>query len=166
MRPGIQMILENICRYVRDARILVSDGSIEHAALLAMVAAEELGKASLLYQTLLNGKPKVDLKLFRGREAHKRKMERARQLLGDFAILQSSVFGRARLPFIIGAPDVEASSELRMDCAYVDFRENDWKFGALFPKEHLESLLTKLEEQASLIRSGLSTHGSQDRTSP
>jgi AbiV family abortive infection protein len=151
MLDGLRMILSNVSRYVRDTRALLKDNSIEHATLLAMYAAEELAKASLLYQTLERGKPAVDLQLFRGKQAHERKMDEARRLLGDSVLLQSSVYGRARFPFILGAADVEATPELRMDCTFVDFREGKWKFGALFAAEHLDRLLVDLETQTSLI---------------
>jgi AbiV family abortive infection protein len=145
------MILNNVSRYVRDTRLLLKDNSFEHATLLAMYAAEELGKASLLHQSLERGQPTVDLQLFRGKQAHERKMDEARRLLGDSVLLQSSVFGRARFPFVLGAPDVEATPELRMDCTFVDFREGKWEFGALFVAEHLDRLLVDLETQTSLI---------------
>jgi len=159
MRQGIEMILMNISRYVRDVKLLFMDGSIEHATLLALYAAEELGKASLLFQTLQTGTPSVDLKLFRRKKAHEIKMKEACKLLGDSVILQSCKFGKARFPFILGAPDVEASPNLREDCTYVDFREGKWRFGASFPKEHLVSLFTELEKQSSLIHSRLSPTG-------
>lgn len=161
MQQGIEMILMNVLRYVQDIKLLYMQGSIEHATLLAEYAAEELGKASLLFQTLQMGNPSVDLRLFRGWEAHELKMQEARKLLGDWVILQSSVIGRARLPFILEAPDVEASPELRMDCTYVDFREGGWKFGASFVKDHLVTLFTELEKQALLIGSRLSPTASK-----
>lgn len=146
------MILDNVSRYVRDARLLLNDSSVEHATLLAMYAAEELGKASLLCQSLEKSKPAVNLRLFQGSRAHKVKMDEARRLVGDSVLLQSSVFGRARLPFILGAPEVEATPELRMDCTFVDFREGNWKFGAPFATEHLDTFLGDLETRASSIR--------------
>jgi AbiV family abortive infection protein len=151
MVEGIRMILNNVSRYISDTRLLLSDKSVEHAALLAMFAAEELGKASLLCETLKKGEPAVDLGLFRGKDAHERKMDEARRLLGDNALLQSSRFGFARFPFILGAPDVEASSDLRMDCTFVDFKEGEWTFGALFAEEHLDPLLNVLQNQCSSI---------------
>jgi AbiV family abortive infection protein len=155
MRQGIEMILRNVLQYVQDVKLLYMQGSFEHATLLAEYAAEELGKASLLFQTLQTESPSVDQRLFRGWEAHELKMKEARRLLGDSVILQSSVFGRAKLPFILGAPEVEASPELRMDCTYVDFREGEWKFGASFVKDHLVAFFTELEKQTSLIGSRL-----------
>jgi AbiV family abortive infection protein len=151
MLEGLRTILNNVSRYVRDTRLLLKDNSIEHATLLAMYAAEELGKASLLHQSSEKDQPSVDLQLFRGKQAHERKMDEARRLLGDSVLLQSSVLGRARFPFVLGAPDVEATPELRMDCTFVDFREGKWKFGALFAAEHLDRLLVDLETQTSLI---------------
>lgn len=145
------MILDNVSRYVRDARLLLNDSSVEHATLLAMYAAEELGKASLLCQSLEKGQPAVDLQLFRGSRAHEMKMDEARRLVGDSVLLQSSIVGRARIPFILGAPEVEATPELRMDCTFVDFREGKWKFGALFAKEHLDTFLGDVEARTSSI---------------
>jgi len=159
MQQGIEMILMNLLRYVQDAKLLYMDGSIEHATLLAEYAAEELGKASLLCQTLQTGSPSVDLRLFSGKKAHETKMEEARRLLGNNVILQSSTVGRARVPHIVGAPDVETSPKLRMDCTYVDFREGEWKFGASFLKEHLVNLLTELNNQSLLIYGWLSATG-------
>ena len=69
LRQGVMMILDNTSRYVKDARLLVSDGS--------MYAAEELGKASLLCQALQGGRPSVDSELFHGKDAHRRKIDRA-----------------------------------------------------------------------------------------
>jgi len=80
-----------------------------------------------------------------------------RDLVGDYMILQSSALGKARLPFIVEAPDVEASPETREDCTYVDFREGDWKFGVTFVGDHLESLLQKIDEQCSVIHKGLTS---------
>lgn len=145
------MILKNVSRYVRDSRLLLKDNSVEHATLMALYAAEELGKASLLYQTQEKGELVVDSALFRGKQAHQKKMKEARRLLGDSALLQSSILGRARLPFILGAPEVEANPELRMDCTFVDFREGSWRFGATFAAEHLDRLLVDIETQTASI---------------
>jgi AbiV family abortive infection protein len=155
MSEGIRMILKNVSRYVRDARLLLKDNSVEHATLLALYAAEELGKASLLYRTQEKGELVVDSALFRGKQAHEKKMNEARRLLGDSVLLQSSIFGRARLPFILGAPEVKATPELRMDCTFVDFREGKWRFGALFVAEHLNRLLLDIDTQTSSIRESL-----------
>jgi AbiV family abortive infection protein len=151
MSEGIRMILKNLSRYVRDSRLLLEDNSVEHATLMALYAAEELGKASLLYQTQAKGELVVDSALFRGRQAHEKKMDEARHLLGDSALLQSSIFDRARFPFILGAPEVEATPGLRMDCTFVDLREGNWRFGALFVADHLDRLLVDLETQTSSI---------------
>jgi hypothetical protein len=51
-----------------------------------------------------------------------------------------------------GAPEVEATPELRMDCTFVDFREGNWKFGALFAKEHLDTFLGDVEARTASIR--------------
>ncbi len=155
-RHGIRLILDNVSQYVKDARLLVSDSSVAHATVLTLYASEELGKASLLFQAKENRKFVVDSRLFRSKNAHRLKMEEARHLLGDSVILQSSVIGRARVPFILGAPDVEASPNLRMDCTYVDFRDEKWVFGASFPVEHLANLLNRLEEEASRLRTKIS----------
>jgi len=53
--------------------------------------------------------------------------------------------------FILGDPEVEATPELRMDCAFVDFREGRLRFGELFAASHLDRLLSDLESQAALI---------------
>jgi AbiV family abortive infection protein len=156
MRQGIRIILSNITKYVEDARLLIRHDSMSHAAVLSLYASEELGKASLLHETLENHKPIVDLKLFRGKEAHILKMAAAKRLLGDSIILQSSIVGRARVPFILGAPDVEASPSLRMDCTYVDFRDGKWTFGSPFLVEHLGGLLDRLEKEAAMLGNKLS----------
>jgi AbiV family abortive infection protein len=159
MRQGIRIILSNITKYVEDARLLIQHDSMSHAAVLSLYASEELGKAILLHETLESHKPNVDLKLFRGKEAHDRKMAAAKRLLGDSIILQSSVAGRARVPFILGAPDVEASPSLRMDCTYVDFRDGKWSFGSPFLVEHLDGLLNRLEKETATLANKLSKQG-------
>ncbi len=109
MRNGIRLILDNVSQYVKDARLLVSESSVAHATVLTLYASEELGEASLLFQAKENRKFVVESRLFRGKNAHHVKMGEARPLLGDSVVLQSSMIGRARIPFILGAPDVEAS---------------------------------------------------------
>jgi AbiV family abortive infection protein len=155
MREGIHLILQNIRNYLKDARVLVSSGSVEHATLLTIYGAEELGKASLLFQTVQASKPEVDMRLFRGQNAHETKMTEARRLLGSLLLLQSSILGRARFPFILGAKEVEASPGLRMDCTFVDFRDDKWVFGATFLRDHLQELLFEIEKQCDVLETKL-----------
>jgi len=154
---GIEKLLSNAYRYIKDSKLLLKDGSIEHAVVCAIFAAEELAKASMLSKQLEEheGDPFIQVTGFR---SHPYKLQEAKRLLGDALIIESSRVGIMRIPFRIGANDVEVSHPIRLLCAFVDFENGEWKFGTDYNQYKLElDLLKGIEEKLNslAVRHGL-----------
>ncbi len=146
---GIQKCLSNTKRYVEDSRLIFGSGSLEHAVVLAIFAAEELAKAGIISQRFQQqrGRKSIQVEriIFQGRDAHDYKIKEAKRILGSL-MLESSKLGVARFPFPLGRPDVEASPETRLQCAFVDWDNKDWKFGTSFHPANLTDLLEGIEK--------------------
>lgn len=147
---GIGKILTNAYRYVKDSKLLLKDGSIEHAVVCAVFAAEELAKASMLSRQLEEheGEPFIEVAGFLD---HPYKLREAKRLLGDALIIETSRIGLIRIPFRVGAPDVEVSHPIRLLCAFVDFEDGEWKFGTDYNPYMLLDLLKGIEEKLNSI---------------
>lgn len=148
---GIGKILSNAYRYVKDSKILLKDGSLEHAVVCAIFAAEELAKASMISKQLEEHQEESFIEV-RGWFSHSYKMQEAKRLLGNALIIESSRLGIARLPFRLGVDDKEASHPIRLVCAFVDFADGEWKFGTSYNQYILElDLLKEIEQKLNTI---------------
>lgn len=162
MLEGIGSCLRTSKRYVNDARLLLNNDSLENAILLGIYATEEFVKVHTLSQELEQQKGRrvvqVEAKLF---SSHDYKLKTAEEILGislpdvegSKIILESSRIDVARIPFRIGAPDVTVSPGTRLQCAYVDWNdeENQWEGGIHYNPAHLEDLLARIEKRLSEI---------------
>jgi len=155
---GIEKLLINAYRYVRDLKLLLNDGSLDYAVVCAILAAEELAKANMLSQQLEEheGEHFIEVPICEHRmswfRCHKCKLREAKRLLGNALIIESSRLGIARFPFRLGVYDVEASHPILLLCAFVDFEDGEWKFGIDYNKHMLElDLLKRIEEKLDSI---------------
>jgi len=168
---GIQKIISNAHRYVKDSKILLNCGGIEHAVVSAVFAAEELAKASALSRQLKEYQSEALIEFPECHHyaknwllCHKCKLEEAKNLLGETFIIESCRLGIARLPFRLGVEDKEASHEVRMSCQFVDWnkKEGNWEFGTEYNVYMLElDLLKAIEKNLEIIatRHGISLVG-------
>lgn len=80
LKEGTNICFDKAKRLLNDAEILLKNwGTIGHAIGLYTFALEEYGKALLLKDCLSSAKEKyaVPIRIFRGRESHKLKIEKA-----------------------------------------------------------------------------------------
>jgi len=149
---GIREVVSNAYRYIRDSRLLLKDGSVEHAVVCAIFAAEELAKASMLSKQLGEHEGESFIEVT-GFYSHASKLQEAKRLLGDALIIDSSRLGRARFPIRLGVADLEISHPIRLLCAFVDFENGEWKIGTDYNLGMLEfDLLRGIEEKLSDIK--------------
>jgi len=128
---GITMCLDNSDTYLEDATFLLDRDSLLHSLVLLEFACEEMAKAYILWDSWQAQKGceviEVDERAFRN---HPFKVRRFEQVLGEDALLlHSSALGKARIPFMLGGPDVSMSHNLRLEGAFVDFREGAFVIG-------------------------------------
>ena len=152
---GIKLCLDNAERYVKDLELLRQNRSIEHAVVMAIFACEEMAKAYILFEHFKQESDGdfvgVSKKLF---EDHEYKMKTAEKVLGINLYLDSSRLP-VRIPFRLGAPDVKASPKLRLQCAFVDFRDGSWKFGTEHNPHYFTFLLKAIQDKIDSLRSKL-----------
>jgi len=155
---GIGKILNNTSRYIKDSKVLLKDGSLEHAVVCAVFAAEELAKAGMLSKQFEEheGEPFIEMPTCDHRRSrfycHECKLQEAKKLLGDTLIIESSRLGIARLPFRLGVDDKEVTHPIRLLCAFVDFEDGEWKFGTPYNPSMLKlDLLKGIEEKLNEI---------------
>ena len=113
---GIQRMISNAHQYVKDSKILLHCGAIEHSVVSAVFGAEELGKASMLSKKLVEHHEEDEIELpacphhiHNWLRCHKCKLLEAKNLLGNSLIIESSRVDIARFPFRIGVDDKEAA---------------------------------------------------------
>jgi len=149
LQEGMNLCARNIRGYLQDVQKLLDnphDYSEWHAVMLAIFAFEELAKYYELKKakeeaaTNKVDKVEMDDRLFRN---HEYKQELARELIDkDFIRL----IDEASLPPGFRGETVEISHRLRLDCAFVDWRDDQWIHGTpLMP-----SNLRKLKESIAL----------------
>lgn len=158
---GIRKIISNACRYIQDSKILLKDGSLEHAVVSAVFAAEELAKANMLSKKLAEyeGKAFIELPecphwIHKWMLCHRCKLEEAKRLLGNALIIESCRVGIVRFPFRLGVEDKEASHDVRLTCQFVDWNKGnrEWEFGTRYNTSMLKlDLLKGIENQLRTI---------------
>ena len=149
---GLGLCAKNIRRFVEDVDILLDNSSILHATALAIFACEELAKYSELKRarTSTDGPViSVDSRLFSN---HPYKQKLAGELLPkDALVLSPAAFDAASFDSrCFQTEDVGVSPMLRLDCVFVDWKDNGWVFGSTIQinrlKQFAQSILEVLNE--------------------
>mgnify|MGYP001055837129 CR=1 FL=1 len=157
LQEGMNLCARNIKSYLQDVQLLLDpnnprDFSEWHAVMLAIFAFEELAKYNELNKAkekaAINKVDKVEMddRLF---WSHKYKQELARKLIDKESI---RLIDKASLLPDFRGETVEISHRLRLDCAFVDWRDGQWIHGTpLIPnnlrefKESIAQALLSLE---------------------
>jgi AbiV family abortive infection protein len=149
MQEGIEKCKGNIADYLKDACIIAETGRLYHAIISLEFALEEFGKIVLLKETLDNDKSdalKID-----GNEfcSHNRKVERALKILDPlqkYRVLFETVFERG--VFVAGMWEGETviGDRTRLDCAFVDFINNNWALGRNIKPAYFQDLVTLIQQ--------------------
>ena len=146
LSEGLRLLAQNIRDFVVDARQLLSKGHGYHAVALAIFAFEELGKYSELKrlgeESSRMGNSNITVKdaLFR---SHDCKQEIARQLLPvDRMILVPPLFSSMYFdPKFFATEEVRVKPNLRLECVFVDWIDDDWRHGTPHDTERLKRFL-------------------------
>jgi len=163
---GLRLCDRNIRQFVKDAHILMKESSDYHAIAFAIFAFEELAKYSELKkakESATQSTVKIDKRLLGGREAHRYKQNIARKLIPPEAmIVMPAGFDPAGFDSKgFTTEDVEISPPLRLDCLFVNWKEEEgtWDLGCpVLPdqiKKFTDAILNELEKQ-NRFKSGLS----------
>ena len=152
IQQGVELSIANSGRYVEDCKVLLQSKSLSHAVVMAIFACEEFAKAGFLLECLEKQKKEgiveVNKKIF---SSHEFKIQYARKL-GLTLIMESSRLGYARLPFKLGGEDVVASPELRLDCAFVDYKDGKWNLGTDSQMSSIQQFLYEIEEKLKHLK--------------
>jgi AbiV family abortive infection protein len=144
---GLSLLDQNIRDFIVDSKMLVSKGHGWHAIALAIFAFEELGKYEELQrlgdEARRRGEDKVRAKdaLFR---FHQHKQKNARRLISkDAMILIPRYFSETYFSSKFFQTENESVDRpnLRLECTFVDWVDNDWQHGAPHDTEQLKKFL-------------------------
>jgi AbiV family abortive infection protein len=152
---GLRICDRNIRQFVKDARILLKESSDYRAIALAIFAFEELAKYSELKkakESATESTVKIDRRLLGGPGAHSYKQNLARKLIPPEAmIVMAAAFDPAHLTKYFMAEDVKVSPILRLDCIFVNWKEEEgtWDLGCpVLPNQitnFTDAILNELE---------------------
>ena len=150
---GVDKIKGNIVSFLESAEILLKHNKLDHSAILAEFAIEELGKILMLqdeYHNTLSDPVKVPKPILR---SHRGKSDRAWQYLNrDFKMSSMGGFERSD-DGTIGFEQVTFSSHnTRLECAFVDFaNSNRWYVGRNIDPLQLQKQIDHIREKTSSI---------------
>ena len=149
IQEGIDLCKKNIADYLQDTRIIASGGKPYHAVISAEFGGEELGKISLLKETIANDTK--DLVAINGEEfcSHDKKAERAWAILDrKYQVLfDEGVWKRGIWESRIWVENTEISPETRCECAFVDFINGRWTLGRNIKGNLLQEFIAHFEEK-------------------
>jgi AbiV family abortive infection protein len=150
---GLRLIAGNIRRFVRDIDALLGSGRSDwHAIALAIFAFEELGK----YHKLKEAKQAAEGDIVTIDEAlftdHNYKQEIAKGLLPRDAL---TILPRIVVPNVDGTThvlthSVKVSPLLRLDCLFVDWKNDDWNLGSPENPDHVRKFIQAIVD--ALVR--------------
>ena len=162
MQQGIKLCKENIHVFLETAEKLVDSGNLNHAAINIEFAIEEFGKILMLKDEFAFGSNPVQLPSnFRN---HKGKSERAWKtsdsdaLEISYKMISDGGFERSdngKQGFSRAFQQViNISHFIRMECAFVDFDENEkeWFVGhSQISKNRLQNLIEHMREKVGKV---------------
>lgn len=149
MQEGIDKCKGNIVDYLKDACIIAETGRLYHAIISLEFALEEFGKILLLKETL--DKDKSNALKIDGNEFcnHNRKAEKALKILDPtqkYRVLFETVFKRGVFAADMWKGETVIGDRTRLDCAFVDFLNNNWTLGRNIKPAYFQDLVTLIEQ--------------------
>lgn len=153
MKEGIDLCKSNILDYLKDARLIMSDGRLNHAYVSVQFAIEEFGKIVMLKDALMASTN--DIVTVKGSvfTSHKGKSPNAWRILDQKfkTIFGEGDFDDEDFSHVSFVTDTKASHDTRLDCAFVDFDEGIWHIGRDIKQKLLEELINHIEENLSKL---------------
>jgi AbiV family abortive infection protein len=144
---GIRLCAQNIRDFIVDANMLLSKGHGLHAIALAIFAFEELGKYAELQRLKESNKNKdtvsvPDALFYR----HDYKQEVARKLVSeeDTILLPAYFDSKYFSPKYFQTEEVTPTPILRTQCVFVDWVDEDWRFGTPHDTERLKTFMNAI----------------------
>lgn len=151
---GIELCKQNITDFLEDARNIMDKGKLYHAYVSFEFALEEFGKIVMLKEALAsssaNGKILASNQIFTN---HKGKCQKAIEKLGPE--FKSIYHGDWFLAMIIGMWPLSfggtvVSHQTRLNCAFVDYKNNAWAIGAQIDQAKFTRLINELDQKTKL----------------
>ena len=153
MLEGINLCKRNISDYLRDARVIIEKGNLNHAYVSVQLSLEEFGKIIMLRETLSDNESKdvipVKENVFTN---HIGKSEKAwnvldstfRRIFGEVGFEDTGEGGFDPRGF---ETITTAGHRTRLQCAFVDFHLNKWWLGRNIEEKRLIELIDHIEER-------------------
>jgi AbiV family abortive infection protein len=157
----IEMCLLNSTQFLADANLIHSHNKrskYDHSIASVQFAVEEFGKASILRKKLQESEEdviEVPYKLFGGRGSHQLKDNEAWTILSpELRVLARKAFEPDCFdPRFFVTNDVELSHEERLQCLFVDFKDDVPTLGVVVESDNFLKLLKGIEEEIDRFRS-------------
>lgn len=148
MQKGIDLCLKNIADYLLDAKIIINEDRPHHALISAQFAIEELGKMLLLKESLKNCNNATEIEINGEKFCdHHGKAEKAWNEVLDrkYQIIfvetwDNSVWDEGKWD-----GKTAISHATRLNCAFVDYINNEWTCEAPIDKTLFQDFLTHFE---------------------
>ena len=140
---------------MRDARLIIEKGRLNHAYVSVQLSIEELGKIRMLKEALSDNRSKevisVKKSVFKD---HRGKSEKAwkfldpkfRRIFGEVGFEDTGEGGFDPRGF---ETITTAGHRTRLQCAFVDFHLNKWFLGRKIQETRLTALIKHIEERLS-----------------
>jgi AbiV family abortive infection protein len=158
IKEGIDLCKSNIIDYLTEAKLIISQGRAYHAVISVEFALEEFGKLLLIKESAqnpvngvvdINGKRKSKTVEFCD---HKRKVERALAIVDPKGSYRTILRIWPEGMWQKGMWDEpEISSNTRLECAFVDFRNNKWTLRTKIDDNLLSQFINQLELEVSKV---------------
>jgi AbiV family abortive infection protein len=152
IQEGIDLCKKNIADYLSDAKIIANEGRLNHALISAEFAVEELGKILLLKEYLRSGINPAEINgknfcnhVWKANKAWNEVLDRKYQVIFNF--WYSTKWYEA----VWYEATTEISDVARLDCAFVDFINNNWTCGKPIDLDLFQAFLTHFEDKMKTV---------------
>jgi len=147
MKEGIELCKDNILAFLRDARLIIEEGRLNHAYVSVEFAIEELGKIVMLKEALNSSKDDPVLVKDRIFRSHIGKPEKAFTVLDfKFKTIYKGIFNDKIFNPRTFNTGTTVSHRTRLECAFVDFNRT-WHIGKRIKENLLVDLIKHIEEK-------------------
>ena len=156
MQEGIELCKRNIADYLKDARLVIGKGRLNHAYVSVQLSIEELGKIRMLREALSDNKNTKDVIAVKDTvfASHKGKSDKAwefldpkfRNIFGEVGFEDTGEGGFDPRGF---DTITMAGHRTRLQCAFVDFHLDKWWLGRKIEEKKLIELINHIEERFS-----------------
>jgi AbiV family abortive infection protein len=146
---GIEYCKRNIIEFLKDARMVINSGTLNHAYISVQFAVEELGKILMIRKKFLTDASDPVVVSWKVFASHEGKTEEASNLLGEgfMKVFDEGVWKKGMWKKGLWAEDTYVEHETRLDCAFVDYYADNWRIGRSINKELLVKLVERIEEK-------------------